>query len=129
MTTANPVDTSQNAAIGLRPQWQPAITVGISVITLGVALMILQGQTNTRIDATRAEVIEEIETTRLELNAEIKAVRVELREEIKAVRVELREEIKAIRSDLLSQQEDFRQLREDLYAIKVALDIGQDTTR
>ena len=118
MATANPVDTSQNATIGLRPQWQPAITVGISVIALGVALMILQGQTNTRIDATRAEVIEKIETTRLELSAEIKAVR-----------VELREEIKAIRSDLLSQQEDFRQLREDLYAIKVALDIGQDTTR
>ena len=80
------------------------VAVVMSAVALIVSSLILQGQTNSRIDAVRTEVLNRVDAVDTGLNGRIDATRTEVLAEVRALRDKLEPlddgDLSAIHSDL-----------------------------
>ena len=113
--SVRPAESTATADVHARPpiNW-PVVAVVLAAVALVGSMMLLQGQTNSRIEAVRTEVLNKVDDTEDELRGELRAVRDELLTEVRT----LRESVDELTSPDLSGIQD------DLAGIKSLLEQG-----
>ena len=85
---------------------RPVAALALPGIAIFVLLLILQGQTNGRIDDTRTELVTKVEAVRKELVTKVDAVRTEVLEAVGKSRDEVLHEVRELRELLAPLRRD-----------------------